>query len=70
MYLELKAKTSLRVLKIQHPGDGFESPMNSVITIFRSTWWTKQWKSRHRFFLGCDRSPKNYVPKLGFETPI
>ena len=30
MYLIPKAKTSLRVLKIQHPGDGFESPMDRI----------------------------------------
>ena len=30
MYLIPKAKTSLRVLKIQHLGDGFESPMDRI----------------------------------------
>ena len=31
MYLIHKAKTSLRVLKIQHPGDGFESSMDRIL---------------------------------------
>ena len=30
MNLTPKAKTSLKVLKIQHPGDGFESPMDRI----------------------------------------
>ena len=30
MYLIPKVKTSLRVLKIQHPRDGFESPMDRI----------------------------------------
>ena len=30
MYLIPKAKTSLRVLKIQHLRDGFESPMDRI----------------------------------------
>ena len=30
MYLISKVKTSLRVLKIQHLGDGFESSMDKI----------------------------------------
>ena len=30
MYLIPKAKTSFRVLKIQHPRDEFESPMDRI----------------------------------------
>ena len=30
MYLIPEAKNSLRVLKIQHPEDGFESPMDRI----------------------------------------
>ena len=30
IYLIPKVKTSLKVLKIQHPGDEFQSPMNRI----------------------------------------
>ena len=65
MYLIPKAKTSLRMLKIQHPRDGFEFPMDRIrIWISENE---ENWKRGEGFESFCRRfeSPKkNFKQKL------